>query len=283
MKTGLVLEGGALRAVFSAGVCDALVENGVDVDYFTGVSAGVAYGVSFLSKQPRRNLEVVTTYAPDKRYMGFGNLLNPGNRSYFGLKFSFETIPLELVPFDFDAFAAWPGEAEAVVTDLNTGGPAYLEIPRNDPSARVIQATCAMPLMFPIFHIDGRPCLDGGASDGIPWQRALDKGCDRVVVVLTRPRDYLRKPDPILPLVRRKYRKYPNFVAAMERRAEVYNASRARMFELERQGKLLVIAPESTLGVSRTERDPEKLRRLWEAGYCQTERRLEEIRTYLRG
>ena len=283
MKTGLVLEGGALRAIFSAGVCDGLVEGGVDTDYFVGVSAGVAYGVSFLSKQPRRNLEVVTTYAPDKRYMGIGNLLDRNNRSYFGLKFAYETIPLELVPFDFDAFAAWPGKAEAVVTNLNTGEADYLDLPRNDPSARVIQATCAMPLMFPIFEIGGQPYLDGGIADGIPWQRALDQGCDRVIVVLTRPRDYVRKPDKILPLVRRKYKNYPNFVAAMERRAERYNESRARMFELERQGKLLVIAPESTLGVSRTERDPEKLRQLWDAGYRQAANRLEEIRAWLEG
>ena len=283
MKTGLVLEGGALRAVFSAGVCDALVECGVDVDYFAGVSAGVAYGVSFLSKQPRRNLEVVTTYAPDKRYMGMRNLLDRNNRSYFGLKFAYETIPLELVPFDFDTFAAWPGKAEAVVTNLNTGKADYIDLPRNDPSAKVIQATCAMPLMFPIYHINGQPYLDGGVGDGIPWQRALNMGCDRAVVVLTRPRDYVRKTDKILPLVRRKYKDYPNFIAAMEDRAARYNESRAKMFELERQGKLLVLAPESTLGVSRTERDPEKLRLLWAAGYQQAMERMDEIRAFLKG
>ena len=282
MKSGLVLEGGALRAIFSAGVCDALLECGVGVDYFVGVSAGVAYGVSYLSGQPRRNLEVVTTYAPDKRYMGMGNLLDRKNRSYFGLKFAYDTIPNELVPFDYDAYEAWPGLAEAVVTNLNTGGADYLPLPRRDTKAVVVQATCAMPLMFPIYHINGQPYLDGGVADPIPWQRALDQGCDRVVVVLTRPRDYVRKPDKLMSMIRRTYKAYPNFVAAMENRAQRYNEDRERMFELEREGRLLVIAPETTCGVSRTERNTEKLRLLWGHGYQMAVDRMEEIKNYLR-
>ena len=281
MKSGLVLEGGALRAVFSAGVCDALLESGVGVDYFVGVSAGVAYGVSYLSGQPRRNLEVVTTYAPDKRYMGMNNLLDKNNRSYFGLKFAYDTIPNQLVPFDYDAYEAWPGLAEAVVTNLNTGKADYLPLPRRDTKAVVVQASCAMPLMFPIYHIDGQPYLDGGVADPIPWQRALDQGCDRVVVVLTRPRDFVRKPDTLMPMIRRKYKDYPNFVAAMESRAQRYNEDRARMFQLEREGRLLVIAPETTCGVSRTERNTEKLRLLWGHGYQMAVDRMEEIKNYL--
>ena len=114
MKTGLVLEGGALRAIFSSGVCDGLLEGGVMTDYVIGVSAGIAYGVSYVSKQPRRNLEVVTRFAPDKRYMGWRNLTDKSNRSYFGLKFGFNTIPNELVPFDYDTFAAFPGEVLSI-------------------------------------------------------------------------------------------------------------------------------------------------------------------------
>lgn len=281
MKTGLVLEGGALRAIFSSGVCDGLLESNVMTDYVIGVSAGIAYGVSYVSRQPRRNLKVVTTYAPDRRYMGFNNLADKENRSYFGLKFAYDTIPNELIPFDYDAFEAYQGQVEAVVTNLNTGKADYLPVPRRDKQALVLQASCAMPLLFPIYHLEGQPYLDGGVGDAIPWQRALDQGCDRVVVVLSRPRDYQRKPDKLLPLIRRSYRQYPNFVAAMEHRAQVYNEDRARMFELERQGKLLVLAPESTLGVSRTERDTEKLRLLWAAGYQMAVERMEEIRSYL--
>lgn len=282
MKTGLVLEGGALRAIFSSGVCDGLLDGGIMTDYVVGVSAGIAYGVSYVSKQPRRNLEVVTRFAPDRRYMGLRNLTDRDNRSYFGLEFGFSTIPNELVPFDYDAFAAFPGEVEAVVTNLNTGRADYLPVPRKDRESVVLQASCAMPLLFPIFEINGQPYLDGGIGDAIPWQRALDK-CGRVVVVLTRPRHYRRKPDKAMKLVRRRYKDYPAFVEVMERRAEVYNRDREELFQAEREGKLLVIAPESTLGVARTERDTEKLRLLWAEGYQAAIDRLEEIRGYLQG
>jgi len=168
-----------------------------------------------------------------------------------------------------------------VVTNLNTGKADYLPLPRRDREAKIVQASCAMPLLFPIYHINGQPYLDGGVADGIPWQRALDKGCERVLVVLSRPRDYVRKPDKLLALMRRKYKEYPAFLESMTTRARRYNEDRERMFELERQGRLLVLAPRSTLGVSRTERDPEKLRLLWGAGYQMAMERMDEIRTYL--
>ena len=283
MKTGLVLEGGALRAIFSSGVCDGLLEGNVMADYVVGVSAGIAYGVSYLSRQPRRNLEVVTRFANDRRYMGMNNLADKENQSYFGLKFAYDTIPNELVPFDYDTFEAYPGQVEAVMTNLNTGGAEYVEVPRRDKESLVLQASCAMPLMFPIYEIDEKPCLDGGVADSIPWQRALDQGCDRVLVVLTRTRDYVRKQDKAMPLIRRRYKEYPEFVRAMEQRAERYNESRRQLFELEKQGKILVIAPSSTLGVARTERNTEKLRLLWAEGYQEAVDRMEEIRDYFKG
>ena len=280
MKTGIVLEGGALRAIFSSGVCDGLLEGNIMPDYLIGVSAGIAYGVSYLSRQPRRNLEVVTTYASDHRYMGMNNLADKSNRSYFGLKFAYDTIPNELIPFDYDAFAAYPGQVEAVVTNLNTGKADYMEVPRLDRNSQLLQATCAMPLMFPIYHLNGQPYLDGGIADSIPWRRAMDQGCDRVMVVMTHPRDYVRKQERLMPLIRKTYREYPNFVAAMESRAQRYNEDREQIFDLERQGKLLVIAPDSTMGVSRTERNPEKLRLLWAKGYQAAMDRMEEIRAF---
>ena len=282
MKTGLVLEGGALRAIFSSGVCDGLLDGRVMTDYVIGVSAGIAYGVSSVSQQPRRNLKVVTRFAPDKRYMGFRNLADKDNRSYFGLKFAYGTIPNKLVPFDYDTFESFPGEVEAVVTNLITGKADYLPVPRRDKESIVLQASCAMPLLFPIFEINGQPYLDGGIGDAIPWRRALDK-CGRVIVVLTRPRNYRRRPDRMMKLIRKRYRDYPNFVAAMEHRAEVYNRDREALFQAEGEGQLLVIAPKSTLGVARTERDTEKLRLLWAEGYQAAVDRMEEIRRYLQG
>lgn len=282
MKTGLVLEGGALRTIFSAGVCDGLLAGGVLTDYMIGVSAGAAYGVSYISRQKGRNLEVATRFAPDRRYMGLGNLLRRDNRSYFGLDFTFRRIPEELVPFDYETFAAYPGQMEAVVTNLNTGKADYLEIPRDAKSSSlVLQASCALPLMFPVFHIDGEPYLDGGVADGIPFERALQQGCDKLIVVLTKPRDYVRKPDAALKMIWRKYRDYPQFCQTMGQRAEIYNESKRKLFELEKAGKVLVFAPETTRGVSRTERNVEKLRMLWADGFQQAADRMEEIRAYL--
>ena len=282
MKTGLVLEGGAFRTIFSCGVCDAFLDAGLPLpDYTVGVSAGIAYGVSYLSRQSRRNLKLLTTYANDKRYMGVGNFLDRRNRSYFGLKFSYETIPNELLPFDYETFAAYPGTAEAVVTNLNTGRAEYLEVPRKDEHFLLLQATCAIPLMFPVIHLDGQPYLDGGCADAIPWRHALEAGCDRVVVVLSKTRSYVRRPEKLQPVIERTYREYPNFCRAMARRAEQYNTCRERLFQLEWEGRVLVLAPVSTHKVSRIERDTKKLRMLWGDGYQQAVDRMDEIRAFL--
>ena len=225
MKTALVLEGGALRTIYSSGVCDAFLDNEVPLpDYTLGVSAGIAYGVSYLSRQSRRNLQLIAHYANDRRYMGWRNLANPKNRSYFGLHFAYETIPNELLPFDYDAFDAYPGRAEAVVTNLNTGEAEYLPVPRRDVPNLVLEATCAIPLMFPVIHVGGQPYLDGGCADAIPWRRALAEGCDRVVVVLTRERDYYKKPGRADELMARAFKKYPRFRETMQTRPERYNA-----------------------------------------------------------
>lgn len=280
MKTGIVLEGGALRTIFSSGVCDGLLEADLLPDYVIGVSAGIAYGVSYVSRQKGRNLEIVTKYANDKRYMGLRNLLVPSNRCYFGLRFTYETIPNELIPFDYDTFAAYPGEVEAVVTNLESGQAEYLPVPRRDEGFLLLQATCAMPLLFPIFWLDGMPCLDGGSSDGIPYQRAFEMGCDRVVVVLTRERSYRRQPEKLQRLIDLRYHRYPNFCQTMRTRAERYNACREELFRLEKEGKVLLIAPESTQGFSRVERDLDKIRALWKDGYDQGLARSEEIRAF---
>ena len=281
MKTGLVLEGGALRTIFSAGVCDAFLDLGLPMpDYTIGVSAGLAYGVSYLSRQPRRNLKLVTTYANDPRYMSLRNLANPKNRSYFGLKFTYETIPTRLLPFDYDTFDAYPGTVEAVVTNLSTGQAEYLPLPRRDCPNMLLQATCAIPMMFPATEYNGQLYYDGGCADAIPWKHAFEAGCDRVVVVLTRERDYRKEPDRSLRVIEKTLHKYPAFVETMRTRADQYNACREELFALEQEGKLIVIAPEDTLGCSRTEKDTEILRGLWQTGYFAGRRYSEQIRSF---
>lgn len=280
MKTGIVLEGGALRTIFSSGVCDGLLQLGFLPDCVVGVSAGIAYGVSYVSRQSERNLKILTTYANDKRYMGMRNLLKPSNRCYFGLKFTYDDIPNRLIPFDYQAFEEYEGTVEAVVTNLNTGGPEYIPVPRRDEKFEILQATCAMPLLFPIYHIDGIPCLDGGSADGIPYERAFELGCDRVVVVLTRERSYRREKESLQRAIDLRYHRYPDFCASMRTRAERYNASREKLFRLEQEGKVLVFEPDSTQGFSRIERDADKIKALWADGYTKAWDRLDEVRAF---
>lgn len=279
MKTGLVLEGGALRTIFSSGVCDAWLDAGLPLpDYTIGVSAGIAYGTSYLSRQCRRNLKLVTAYAADPRYMSMRNLLDPKNRSYFGLKFAYETIPTQLLPFDYDTFDAYPGTVEAVVTNLQTGAAEYLPLPRREIPNQTLIASCAIPLMFPAIEINGQPYYDGGCADPIPWKRAFEVGCDRVVVVLTRERTFHKEDSKTLSVIENRFRKYPAFVETMQKRAESYNASREALFRLEQEGKVTVLAPEDTLGCSRAEKDPEILRALWQSGYFTGRRSAEMVR-----
>ena len=283
MKTGMVLEGGAVRTIYSTGVCDALLTRSLMTDYVIGVSAGIAYGVSYVSRQPRRNLDIMVNYINDKRYMGLGNLLRRDNRAYFGLEFVYSTIPNQLVPFDYDTFAAYPGEVEAVVTNLDTGAAEYFPLDRRDDKFKLLQATCALPFLFPVFHIQGRPCMDGGAADAIPYERAFAKGCDRVIVVLTREREYVRRPEKLQPLIDLAYRKYPKFCDTMRRRADAYNEARLKLFRLEREGRALVFTPTSTEGFHRTERDVDKIKALWKDGWDQGLARLDEAEAFLKG
>lgn len=283
MKTGMVLEGGAVRTIYSTGVCDALLTRSLMTDYVIGVSAGIAYGVSYVSRQPRRNLDIMVNYINDKRYMGLGNLLRRDNRAYFGLEFVYSTIPNQLVPFDYDTFAAYPGEVEAVVTNLATGAAEYFPLDRRDDKFKLLQATCALPFLFPVFHIQGRPCMDGGAADAIPYERAFAKGCDRVIVVLTREREYVRRPEKLQPLIDLAYRKYPKFCDTMRRRADAYNEARQKLFRLEREGRALVFTPTSTEGFHRTERDVDKIKALWKDGWDQGLARLDEAEAFLKG
>lgn len=283
VKTGLVLEGGALRTIYSSGVCDGLIQKGIIFDYVVGTSAGIAYGVSYLSGQFGRNMEVTEKYLHDPRYMGVSNVFDPQNRSYFGQDFVYATIPNELVPFDYAAYQAYPGEAEAVVTDVVTGEAVYLPLDREDRQNVLLRATCALPLMFPIYEYRGIKCMDGGCRDCIPWKHALERGCDRVVVVLTREPGYVRQQETAMPLIRLRYKKYPEFVRALETRADRYNADREELFRAERDGRVMIFTPKNTEGFSRTEKDMEKIRALWRNGLEDVDRREAELTAFLNG
>lgn len=269
MKTGIVFEGGAFRTIFSCGVMDAFLANNIMPDYMIGVSAGAAYGVSYASGQAKRNYDIIMQFCHDKRYMGVGNLINPSNKSYYGLKFAYDTIPNELVPFDYEAFDRYNshGEFIAVVTNVLTGRPEYMHVSAHDPQNTVLQATCALPLLFPFIYINDTPYLDGGLSDSIPFEKAFADGCDRVVVVLTREDGYRKQTGRSTRAVAHAYMKYPELAKDLMKRARRYNSCLDRLAEYEKDGRVIVIRPDSTKGFSRLEKDLSKIDALYNDGF----------------
>lgn len=281
MKLGMVFEGGANRTIFSCGVMDVFLEEGLMPDYFIGVSAGIAFGVSYLSGQKGRNLEVMEKYMADKRYMGMRHLFNRSEKAYYNTKFVFDQVPNELLPFDYDAFARYEGKVEAAVTNLHTGRAENLEVPRDRDMKDTLVASCSLPILFPPVKIGKHYYLDGGIADSVPYERAFEEGCDKLVVVLTRARDYVKKEEKAIKLTNHLYKKYPKVVEALNLRAERYNECMKQLADLEQKGKVFVIAPEDTYGVGRTETNTVKLRRLYEEGYEVAKAQMEALKQYL--
>lgn len=281
MKLGITMEGGASRTVFSCGVADAFLEENIMPDYFIGVSAGIAYGVSYLSKQKGRNLKLAQEYMGDKRYMGPKHLFNRKNKSFYNIPFVFDEIPNKLLPFDYEAFGAYPGKVVAGVTNIHTGKPEYLKVPRGKEQLDVLVASCALPILFQPVKVGKHYYLDGGISDSIPYKQAIKEGCDKNIVILTRERDYQKKPERAANISGKLYRKYPKMVEALNLRPQQYNACRAELFEAEKRGEVFVIAPKTTMGVGRTEARAEKLTQLYEEGYRQAMEQMADLKKYL--
>ena len=194
-------------------------------------------------------------------------MINRKNKSVYGLEFSYETIPNELVPFDYDAFRAWNGEFYAVVTNVVTGKPEYMRFTGEDRTNTLLKATCALPVLFPYIYMNGTPYLDGGLSDSIPYERAFADGCDRVVVVLTREKGYKKETTSSTKTLARAYLKYPELSKDLLKRAGRYNRCLKKLEKLEKEGKVIVIRPESTAGFSRLEKDKNKIMNLYDDGY----------------
>ncbi len=265
-KLGLVLEGGASRTFYSCGVMDSLLKENIYADYIIGTSAGIANGVSYVSKQIGRNYVIGTKYLPTRKYQGFHHLLDRKNRSYYNLEFVFNEIPNKLLPFDYDTFSNFKGEVVAAVTNIETGKPEYLDVSRNDRRFMVLRASCSLPIMFQPIEINGIKYMDGGICDSIPVQHALDSGCDKCIVILTQPRDYRKQFDKSLKLSARVFKKYPEFCKALYSRPENYNKCLERIIELEKEAKVFVIAPKRSLGINRTENNAEEIKRIYDLG-----------------
>lgn len=268
MKTGLVLEGGASRGYFTVGALDALIDIGFKANYLVGTSAGIANGISYVSNQRGRGLRIGLEYLNDKRYMGMRHLLNPKKRSYYNVDFVFDELPNKLIPFDSEAYDNSGCKVIAALTNLKTGKSEYHTVTSEDRKWKTVVASCALPILFQPVEIDGQLYMDGGITDSIPFQKALDEGCDKIVVIITRERSYVKEPEAALNISGFLYRKYPRFRKALEVRTDSYNNAHHRLLELEKEGRIILIAPEiDTSGWKRTEKRPEKIQEMYNIGY----------------
>lgn len=281
MKIGLVLEGGGMRGLYTGGVLDALMDLELWADYVIGVSAGACNGVSYVSGQRGRNLRINTVRVRDKRYVGLGNFLKHG--SVFGMDFIFDEIPNRLDPFDYAAFQASSCAFEAGVSDVQTGQPAYFGKADINGHSIVLRASSSIPFFAPMVRYKDKLYLDGGTTDPIPVRRALAQGCDRVAVVLTRERDFVKAPEQGRALYRLKYRQYPGVVRMLDRRHLVYNDTLAYLRQLEEEGRALVIAPAASLGIGRFEKRVERLEPAYRKGYDDTKRLESRLRAFFEG
>ncbi len=281
MKTGLVLEGGASRTIFTCGILDALLENDIYINYVAGTSAGISYGVSYLSKQIGRNHKITEIYMHDRRYMGLRNMFRSDNRSYYGLDFVFEEIPAHLLPFDFDEYRRSGENGFGAVTNIETGKTEYMRVKADDRKWTVLRASCALPILFRPIKINEMYYMDGGITDSIPFKYALDSGLDKVIVILTRPRGYVKKAEKFTGLVKLSYPKFPMLAETLSKRHIMYNRQIEELEALEREGKALVLAPEKDYGIHRTENDPKILLPFEKEGYDYAIRNLGIIKDFL--
>lgn len=281
MKTGLVLEGGAMRGMFTAGVMDVLMENGVVFDGAIGVSAGAAFGCNYKSGQIGRVIRYNTRFCRDPRYSGLRVLLREGN--LFSTGFCYDEVPTKYDIFDFQAFAENPMDFYVVCTDVQTGQPVYHRYEgREDHGFDWIRASASMPVVSRMVQIDGQMLLDGGIADSIPIRYFEGIGYSRNVVVLTQPLGYVKKKNPLIPLMRLQYSRYPAMVQTMARRHLVYNETLRYLRQQEQAGAALVLRPSAPLDIGRAEKDPRKLQSVYEIGRREAERRLEEIQAFLK-
>ncbi|MDY4443539.1 MAG: patatin family protein [Butyricicoccus sp.] len=280
MKKGLILEGGAMRGMFTAGVIDVMMEHDIVFDGAIGVSAGAVFGCNYKSHQIGRSLRYNTKFCKDPRYASFRSLLTTGD--LYGADFCYNEIPNKLDPFDLETYRNSPMEFYVVCTDVETGKPVYQKCMTGDAHDILwMRASASMPLVSRIVEVDGYKLLDGGISDSIPIRQFQKLGYDRNIIVLTQPLDYVKPKNQMVPLLRIMMRKYPNLVRTMRFRHDIYNATTAYIRKLEQKGRVLVIRPEAPLNIARVEHDPKELTRVYQLGRSVAEKRLEEMQAFL--
>jgi len=280
MKIGLVLEGGAMRGLFTAGVLDVFLSHGIPFDGAVGVSAGAAFGSNFKSRQAGRVLRYNTRYCQNPEYCSFSSLLKTGD--LYGADFCYRKLPMELDPFDWETWDRNPMPFFAVCTNVKTGRPAYFPcVGDRDRILEIFRASASMPLVSRMVTVDGEKYLDGGISSSIPLEFMEENGYEKNVVILTQPRDYKKSQSHTELFMRLRYGKYPALCRSMAQRHMVYNRETAHVLKEEALGKAFVIAPPAPLPVSRTEKDPQKLHKAWEIGQKEALRLLPALKKFL--
>lgn len=279
-KTGLVLEGGGLRGMFTGGVIDALIDEDINFDGMIGVSAGALFGCNLKSKQKGRALRYNVNLRKDPRYMGLRSLFKTGD--IVGAEFSYHVVPFEIDPFDGETFKQNPMDFWLVATDILTGEPVYHQMKEfTHHELEWMRASGSMPAVSRPVEIDGMTLLDGGMVDAIPLKAFQQMGYGRNVVVLTQPRDYFKKKTKLVWIIKQFTKKYPKVAEVMARRHEMYNEELEYIANQEKAGNALLIYPEKPLKIGRTELNEKKMRRVHRQGYDATQQMMEKIKDFI--
>lgn len=278
-RAGLVLEGGAMKGVYTAGVLDFFLDAGIDFEKCYGVSAGACCMCSYLSKQRGRALATMTDYLDDKDYWGLSSFLRTGD--LFNVQMCYHDIPEKLNLFDYEAFDKNPSRGYAVVTNIETGFAEYIPLQEMHRDIEAVRASASMPFVSRNVDIGGKMYLDGGLADSIPILHAVTDGCRKNVVVMTKEEGYWRSPMRHAGAARLKYAKYPKVYELIKNRHNTYNETLRYIYEQVEEGTVFLIQPRYKSDVSRTEKDASKLRALYEEGYEEAASRKEELLAFL--
>ena len=278
-KTGLVLEGGGLRGIFTAGVLDFFLEKNIEFDGCIGVSAGSCHACSYLSKQYKRAFNVSVDYLDDKRYCSMHSLITTGD--LFGVDFVYGEIPDKLNPIDNETFMKSKTKFQAVITNCRTGEAEYPEVKDFRKDTVYIRASSSLPFLSKMVKINGELYLDGGVSDSIPIKKSIENGNTKNVIIMTRDKKYRKKQSKLGKISAIRYKKYPKFVELMNTRFSRYNEILEYIYELEKQGKVFIIQPETPLNLGRIEKNKEKLTNVYNTGYEQAKKQYDALMEYL--
>ena len=276
MKRGLVLEGGAMRGLFTAGIIDVMMEHGVEPDGLIGVSAGAAFGCNYKSRQPGRAVRYNKRFAKDKRYCSWQSWWKTGD--LYNAEFGYHVIPTQYDIFDDEAFEQNPMAFYVVCTDVETGKAVYKQLIECTPlTYDWIRASASMPLASKVVELEGMKVLDGGVADSIPLEYFESIGYEKNVVILTQPDGYVKEHNKLMPLMRIALRKYPKMIEAMDKRHLMYNKQLVYVYEAEKAGRALVIRPEKPLPIGHISHNPEEMQHIYDIGRAAGEKHIEAI------